>query len=48
MALYASFDRPNKEKQAIGNDLSEVKELVLTPSQTLDLKEKLEFCLYCQ
>jgi len=38
---YSAFGYPEKEKQALGGDLLEVKELVLSPGQTLDLKEKL-------
>lgn len=38
---YSAFSSPEKEKQALGGDLLEMKELVLSPGQTLDLKEKL-------
>jgi type VI secretion system protein VasD len=38
---YASFGNPEKEKQALGTDLVEVRELILSPGQTLDLKEKM-------
>lgn len=38
---YSAFGSPEKEKQAIGGDLLEVKELVLSPGQAIDLKEKL-------
>lgn len=38
---YSSFGDMEKEKQTIGADLVEVKELVLSPGQTLDLKEKM-------
>lgn len=38
---YASFGGTEKEKQAIGADLMEVREVILAPGQTLDLKEKM-------
>jgi type VI secretion system protein VasD len=38
---YSAFGRPDKEKQAMGDALVEVKELVLSPGQTLDVKEKM-------
>lgn len=38
---YASFGVTEKEKQAIGTDLMEVREVTLSPGQTLDLKEKM-------
>jgi type VI secretion system protein VasD len=38
---YASFGNPDKEKQALGADLVEVRELILSPGQTLDVKEKM-------
>lgn len=37
---YSSFGAPEKEKQGMGNDLLEVRELVLSPGQTLDIKEQ--------
>ena len=47
VASYTAFGLSDKGKQTIGNDLIEVKELVLVLGQTLNLKEKL-FCLCCQ
>lgn len=38
---YSAFGNPDKERQAIGPDLAEVRELILSPGQTLDLKEKM-------
>jgi type VI secretion system protein VasD len=38
---YSSFGITEKEKQMIDTDLVEVKELMLSPGQTLDLKEKM-------
>lgn len=38
---YSVFGQPDKEKQTLENDLVEVKELILSPGQTLDLKEKM-------
>jgi type VI secretion system protein VasD len=40
-APYSSFGHPEKERQALGTDLLEVRELIISPGQTLDLKEKL-------
>lgn len=34
------FGNPEKEKAALGNDLADVRELVVSPGQTLDLEEK--------
>lgn len=38
---YASFGNAEKEKQAIGPDLVEARELTLSPGQVLDFKEKM-------
>jgi type VI secretion system protein VasD len=38
---YSAFGNPDKERQAIGTDLVEVREMILSPGQTLDLKEKM-------
>lgn len=38
---YSSAGRPEKEKEAIGGDLVEARELTLSPGQTLDIQEKL-------
>jgi type VI secretion system protein VasD len=40
-APYSAFGNPDKEKQAIGADLLEVREMTLSPGQVLDLKEKM-------
>lgn len=40
-APYASFDSPEMEKAAIGTDLIEVRELILSPGQVLNLTEKM-------
>jgi len=37
---YSEFGAADKEKASLGTDLVDVKELVLTPGQILDLKEK--------
>ncbi|RJG06142.1 type VI secretion system lipoprotein TssJ [Noviherbaspirillum cavernae] len=39
---YTTFGRAEKERLALGDDLVEVKELILSPGQTLELKEKVE------
>ncbi|WP_292933650.1 type VI secretion system lipoprotein TssJ [Noviherbaspirillum sp.] len=38
---YSSVGLADKEKEAIGNDLVEARELTLSPGQTLDIQEKL-------
>jgi type VI secretion system protein VasD len=38
---YASFSDAGREKQAIGPDLVDVRELTLSPGQTIDIKEKM-------
>jgi type VI secretion system protein VasD len=38
---YSAFGNPEKEKQTIGADLLEVREMTLSPGQVLDLKEKM-------
>ncbi len=38
---YSVFGSAEKEKAAFGSDLVEVREVVLSPGQTLDLKEKI-------
>jgi type VI secretion system protein VasD len=38
---YTSFGAPETEKQAMGADLLEAREIILSPGQTLDLKEKM-------
>jgi type VI secretion system protein VasD len=40
-APYAAFLSPQAEREALGADLIEVKELTLVPGQQLDLNEKL-------
>lgn len=37
---YAAFGNPDREKAAFGQDLLEVREMILTPGEILDLKEK--------
>ncbi len=37
---YAAFGNPEREKSAFGQDLLEVREMILTPGEILDLKEK--------
>ena len=37
---YAAFGNPEKEKSAFGQDLLEVREMILSPGEVLDLKEK--------
>jgi type VI secretion system protein VasD len=38
---YANFGAPEKEQQAMGTDLLDVRELILSPGQIFDLKEKM-------
>jgi type VI secretion system protein VasD len=38
---YSAFGNPDKEKQTIGADLLDVREMTLSPGQVLDLKEKM-------
>jgi len=38
---YSSFGSEDKEQEAIGTDLLDVRELTLRPGQTLDLQEKM-------
>jgi type VI secretion system protein VasD len=38
---YTDFGTTDKERAALGTDLVDVKELVLSPGQTLDLQEKM-------
>lgn len=38
---YAAFGNPDKEKQVIGADLLEVREMILSPGQMLDVTEKM-------
>jgi type VI secretion system protein VasD len=38
---YSVFGNPDKEKQTIGADLLDVREMTLSPGQVLDLKEKM-------
>lgn len=38
---YAAFGNPEREKSAFGQDLLEVREMILSPGEILDLKEKL-------
>lgn len=40
-APYATFGNPDKERQAIGADLVGVREVTLSPGQSLELKEQL-------
>lgn len=40
-APYTSFQRPERERDALGADLLEVREVTLAPGQVLDLKEKM-------
>jgi type VI secretion system protein VasD len=37
---YSVFGNPEKEKSAFGQDLLEVREMILSPGEVLDLKEK--------
>lgn len=37
---YAAFGNPEREKSAFGQDLLEVREMILSPGEILDLKEK--------
>jgi type VI secretion system protein VasD len=41
MAPYSAFGHPDKEKQAIGDDLIEAREMVVSPGQTIESKERL-------
>jgi type VI secretion system protein VasD len=36
---YSTFGNPEKEKEAMGDDILEARELTLTPGQTINLKE---------
>lgn len=38
---YAVFGNPEREKNAFGQDILEVKELVMSPGEVLDIKEKI-------
>jgi type VI secretion system protein VasD len=38
---YPAFGNADKEKQALGADLVEMREMILSPGQTLDMKEKM-------
>jgi type VI secretion system protein VasD len=38
-APYSTFGNPEKEKEAMGDDVVEARELTLTPGQTIKLKE---------
>lgn len=40
-AQLGAFGNPEKEKQAFGSDLMEMRELTLSPGQTLELSEKM-------
>lgn len=37
---YSAFGNPEREKSAFGQDLLEVREMILSPGEILDLKEK--------
>lgn len=37
---YAAFGNPEKEKSSFGQDLLEVREIILSPGEVMDLKEK--------
>jgi type VI secretion system protein VasD len=41
IAPYSTYGDSTKEKEAIGTDLVEVRELILSPGQTLSTKEKM-------
>jgi type VI secretion system protein VasD len=40
-APYSTFGNPEKEKEALGEDIVEARELTLTPGQTVNLKESI-------